>query len=48
MDGTPETDYTADEVNHFQTIAFNLSLKLTHGGRRLQLLFVFLIADTNG
>lgn len=34
MDGTPETGYTADEVNHFQTTAFNLSLKLTHGWRR--------------
>jgi len=41
MDGTPENDYTADEVNYFETIAFNLSFKLTRVGRRLQLLFVF-------
>jgi hypothetical protein len=44
MDGTPETGYTADEVNHFQTTAFNLSFFETHSWlaeRRLQLLFVF-------
>lgn len=41
MDGTPETGYTADEVNHFEIIAFNLSIKPTHGGRILQLLFFF-------